>query len=90
MNASAVHKTYLAPPLEKCLPAPSSVKMAAKLLKNAQRPLIVVGKGAAYGKAEAAIRQLVSQTNIPFLATPMGNYIFIILGKKIIIIKIRV
>ena len=42
-------------------------------LKTAKAPLIVVGKGAAYAQAEAAIRQLVDRTQIPFLPTPMGK-----------------
>lgn len=70
-----MQQSYKALPLEKCLPAPSLVKRTAELLKNAERPLIIIGKGAAYGRAEGAIRELVSKTNIPFLPTPMGNNI---------------
>ena len=45
----------------------------AQLLRNAKAPLIVVGKGAAYARAEIPIRELVEQTQIPFLPTPMGK-----------------
>ena len=45
----------------------------AELFKTASAPLIVVGKGAAYARAETAIRALVDQTNVPFLPTPMGK-----------------
>ncbi|SLM40634.1 2-hydroxyphytanoyl-lyase [Lasallia pustulata] len=45
----------------------------SQLLKSAKAPLIVIGKGAAYARAENEIRALVSQTQIPFLPTPMGK-----------------
>lgn len=37
------------------------------------RPLLVVGKGAALSQADAALRQLVDATGLPFLATAMGR-----------------
>ncbi|KAI9741623.1 MAG: hypothetical protein M1834_000007 [Cirrosporium novae-zelandiae] len=44
-----------------------------QLLKSAKAPLIVIGKGAAYARAEASITTLVENTKIPFLPTPMGK-----------------
>src|SRR5690242_15483225 len=44
-----------------------------ELIKTAQAPLIVIGKGAAYARAEEAIRALVENTHIPFLPSPMGT-----------------
>ena len=44
-----------------------------QLIKAAKSPLVVVGKGAAYAKAEGVIRKLVDQTGLPFLPTPMGK-----------------
>lgn len=52
---------------------PEQLARIAELLKTAHAPLIVIGKGAAYARAEAAIQTLVDQTNIPFLPTPMGK-----------------
>lgn len=46
---------------------------AVELIKTAQAPLIVIGKGAAYARAEEAIRALVENTHIPFLPSPMGK-----------------
>ncbi|KAJ4988026.1 benzaldehyde lyase [Stagonosporopsis vannaccii] len=46
---------------------------AVRLIKTAQAPLIVIGKGAAYARAEQAIRTLVDHTHIPFLPSPMGK-----------------
>lgn len=43
------------------------------LLQSAQRPLLIVGKGVAYARAEAAINELVRCTDVPVLATPMGK-----------------
>lgn len=52
---------------------PATIQAVAKLLSKAQAPLIVLGKGAAYSRSEAAIRTFVSQAGIPFLSTPMGK-----------------
>ena len=51
----------------------SEIEKAVGLLRKAQRPLIVLGKGAAYGRAEGELRKLVERTGIPFLPTPMGK-----------------
>ncbi|THX12344.1 hypothetical protein D6D13_04187 [Aureobasidium pullulans] len=52
---------------------PEQVRRVADLLRAAQAPLIVLGKGSAFSRAESLIRQLVNQTGIPFLPTPMGK-----------------
>ncbi|CAL5186305.1 unnamed protein product [Lathyrus oleraceus] len=51
----------------------SKIGQVVSLLRNAERPLIVVGKGAAYAKAEDQLKKLVETTGIPFLPTPMGK-----------------
>ena len=45
----------------------------AQLIKAARAPLVVIGKGAAYARAEGVIRELIEKTNLPFLPTPMGK-----------------
>ncbi|XP_067867807.1 2-hydroxyacyl-CoA lyase 1 isoform X2 [Heterodontus francisci] len=52
---------------------PQAVKEAAMIIKNAKRPLIILGKGAAYSRAEDNIRKLVNMLGLPFLPTPMGK-----------------
>lgn len=52
---------------------PTLILKATQLLKSASAPLIIIGKGAAYARAESGIRKLVDQTQIPFLPTPMGK-----------------
>ncbi|RVE53201.1 hypothetical protein evm_002034 [Chilo suppressalis] len=64
---------YSAEPVKLAHPNPALVSQAADLLAKAERPLIIVGKGSAYGHAEVAITNLVEKTKIPFLPTPMGK-----------------
>ncbi|KAF2467506.1 2-hydroxyphytanoyl-CoA lyase [Lindgomyces ingoldianus] len=45
----------------------------AQLIKGAKAPLVLIGKGAAYARAEDVIRRLIDQTNLPFLPSPMGK-----------------
>lgn len=51
----------------------AALAAAAALLRSARRPLLVIGKGAAYGRAEASLRALVAATRVPFLPTSMGR-----------------
>src|ERR1700728_1472527 len=55
------------------LPAPAAIKRALEVLKGAKRPLIILGKGAAYAQADEAIRALVEKSGIPFLPMSMGK-----------------
>jgi len=55
------------------IPAPAAVKRALDVLKGAKRPLIVLGKGAAYAQADDEIRALVERSGIPFLPMSMGK-----------------
>src|SRR5262249_24252012 len=55
------------------IPAPSAVKRALEVLKSAKRPLIILGKGAAYAQADDAIRALVEKSGIPFLPMSMAT-----------------
>src|SRR5215211_1104626 len=55
------------------IPAPDAVKRALDVLKGAKRPLIILGKGAAYAQADDAIRSFVEKSGIPFLPMSMGK-----------------
>src|SRR5476649_486166 len=55
------------------IPAPEAVKRALDVLKSAKKPLIILGKGAAYAQADDAIRALVEKSGIPFLPMSMGK-----------------
>ena len=55
------------------IPAPAAVKRALDVLKGAKRPLIILGKGAAYAQADDQIRALVEKSGIPFLPMSMAK-----------------
>jgi oxalyl-CoA decarboxylase len=55
------------------IPAPEAVKRALDVLKSAKRPLIILGKGAAYAQADDAIRSFVEKSCVPFLPMSMAK-----------------
>ena len=55
------------------IPAPEAVKRALEVLKGAKRPLIILGKGAAYAQADDAIRTLIEKSGVPFLPMSMAK-----------------
>jgi oxalyl-CoA decarboxylase len=75
MNADAGAKSLVKviDPAPAQLPAPAAVKRALDVLKSAKRPLIILGKGAAYAQADDAIRALIEKSGIPFLPMSMGK-----------------
>ena len=52
---------------------PEAVEAALTALESAERPLVVVGKGMAWARAEDEIREFVERTQLPFLNSPMGK-----------------
>lgn len=73
VDADRVVKTYISPEPPLAFPNPKQLSEAAELLMKAKRPLVIIGKGSAYARAEVQLRQLIHQTNLPFIATPMGK-----------------
>ncbi|WP_316397101.1 oxalyl-CoA decarboxylase [Bradyrhizobium sp. 33ap4] len=75
MNADAGQKSRVkvidAAPEQ--IPSPSSVKRALDVLKSAKRPLIILGKGAAYAQADEAIKNFVEKSGVPFLPMSMAK-----------------
>ncbi|MCP1908216.1 MULTISPECIES: oxalyl-CoA decarboxylase [unclassified Bradyrhizobium] len=75
MNADAGQKSLVkvidAAPEQ--IPSPSSVKRALEVLKSAKRPLIILGKGAAYAQADEAIKNFVEKSGVPFLPMSMAK-----------------
>jgi oxalyl-CoA decarboxylase len=55
------------------LPALEAVDRALQLLVQARRPLIVLGKGAAYAQADNVIQKFVEDTGIPYLPMSMAK-----------------
>ena len=75
MDAEAGRKSLVKviDPAPAQIPAPDAVQRALDVLKSAKRPLIVLGKGAAYAQADDAIRALVEKSGVPFLPMSMGK-----------------
>ena len=55
------------------IPAPDAIERALNLLKGAKRPLILLGKGAAYAQADADVRALVEKSGMPYLPMSMAK-----------------
>jgi oxalyl-CoA decarboxylase len=55
------------------IPAPEAIKRALDVLKGAKRPLIILGKGAAYAQADDAIKSFVEKSGAPFLPMSMAK-----------------
>ena len=75
MNADAGAKSLVkvidAAPRQ--LPAPESVSRALDVIKGAKKPLIILGKGAAYAQADDEIRAFVEKSGIPYLPMSMAK-----------------
>lgn len=52
---------------------PGAIERALETLQGAVRPLVIVGKGAAYARAEQEVRDFIEKTRLPFLPSPMGK-----------------
>ncbi len=55
------------------IPAPEAVKRALDVLKSAKKPLIILGKGAAYAQADEQIKAFVEKSGAPFLPMSMAK-----------------
>ncbi len=75
MDAATATGTFwrVVDPAPRQLPAPDAIDRALGVLAQARRPLIVLGKGAAYAQADNVIRQFVEATGIPFLPMSMAK-----------------
>ncbi|MBT5083958.1 MAG: oxalyl-CoA decarboxylase [Rhodospirillaceae bacterium] len=50
-----------------------NVTAALDAMESAERPLVIVGKGMAWSRAENEVRAFIERTQLPFLASPMGK-----------------
>jgi oxalyl-CoA decarboxylase len=75
MDAAAAAKSIVkvVDPAPAQIPAPDAVARALDVLKSAKRPVIMLGKGAAYAQVDADIRAFVEKTGIPYLAMSMAK-----------------
>ncbi|MBJ7475366.1 MAG: oxalyl-CoA decarboxylase [Polynucleobacter sp.] len=75
MDAQAAQASlfHLVDPVPRQIPAPDAIDRALALLQQAKRPLIILGKGAAYAQADLAIRELIEKSHIPYLPMSMAK-----------------
>jgi 2-hydroxyacyl-CoA lyase 1 len=52
---------------------PAAIEQALEVLKGAERPLVVIGKGMAWSRAEAEVKEFIEKTQLPFLPAPMAK-----------------
>ena len=55
------------------LPAPESITRALDVLKSAKKPLIILGKGAAYAQVDDTIKDFVEKSGVPYLPMSMAK-----------------
>ena len=60
-------------PAPQQLPSPDSIGRALDLLKSAKRPLIILGKGAAYAQEDEIVRSFVEKSGVPYLPMSMAK-----------------
>ena len=63
--------TIAEPP--RSLAPPDNIEAALDVLEDAQKPLVIIGKGMAWARAEDDVRAFIERTQLPFLASPMGK-----------------
>jgi oxalyl-CoA decarboxylase len=75
MDAEAGRKSLVKviDPAPAQIPSADAIKRALDVLKSGKRPLIILGKGAAYAQADDAIRAFVEKSGVPFLPMSMGK-----------------
>ena len=70
-GAQSIVKVIDAAPAQ--LPGPDAVARALSVIKGAKRPLIILGKGAAYAQADELIKSFVEASGIPYLPMSMAK-----------------
>lgn len=75
MDKTEAEKTMfdMVDPCPLAIPSPQSIDRAMNMLANAKKPLILIGKGAAYAQADENIKTFIEKTNIPFLPMSMAK-----------------
>jgi oxalyl-CoA decarboxylase len=71
--AGAASLIEVVDPATRQIPGPDAVQGALDLIKGAKKPLILLGKGAAYVRADVEVRALVERTGIPYLPMSMAK-----------------
>jgi 2-hydroxyacyl-CoA lyase 1 len=77
---SVIQRTSIIYPRNNCaisVPKPctsqANLALLLDLLNNSSAPLLILGKGCAYGRAETSVRAFSALTGVPFLLMPMAK-----------------
>ena len=73
IEESEIEWPPVVPDPERPLVSEESLAATIEALKTAANPLVIIGKGAAWSRAENELREFIDKTQLPFLATPMGS-----------------
>lgn len=73
VNRNIIKAVSCCPPPPVSVADSGAVNEALSVLKASKRPLIIIGKGAAFARAETVLRNFVETSGLPFLPTPMGK-----------------
>ncbi|MDA0364429.1 MAG: oxalyl-CoA decarboxylase [Chloroflexi bacterium] len=73
VDESAIRYAPVVPDPPRSAAPAENIEAALKTLKSAENPLVIVGKGMAWARAEDEVRDFIERTQLPFLATPMGK-----------------
>jgi 2-hydroxyacyl-CoA lyase 1 len=73
VDESRVEEAARCPDPPRTQAVPADVEKALNTLRSAERPLVIIGKGMAYSRAEDEVRSFIERTKVPFLASPMGK-----------------
>ncbi|MFT6104745.1 MAG: oxalyl-CoA decarboxylase [Paracoccaceae bacterium] len=72
-EAGAASLIKVIDPAPRQIPAPDAIARALNVLKTAERPLIILGKGASYAQADDAIKSMIETSGIPYLPMSMAK-----------------
>ena len=73
VDESRVEEAARCPDPPRTQAVPADIEKALDALRSAERPLVIIGKGMAYSRAEDEVRAFIERTKVPFLASPMGK-----------------
>ena len=66
-------ETAVIPDAPRMQAMPEDVEKALDVLEDAKNPVVIVGKGMAWSRAEDEVRAFIERTQLPFLASPLGK-----------------
>jgi 2-hydroxyacyl-CoA lyase 1 len=73
VDEEKVHQAATIPDPPRMQAMDQDIQKALNVLESAERPLVIVGKGMAWSRADDEVRAFVERTQVPFLASPMGK-----------------